>query len=808
MSWLNKILPDDLFACTGNDGVTYNIDGEQFTSLFPTRPWAGHLGGIFHIINVKNQKITLPYGVLAYQTNGGLIGEIFEIEIDQEVVFTTTEDCAGLFEGNEFSTWDFGEETSLKFVTSLKDFLLDCKKFNGVFDGDWSLASCTRLDKAFMNCHELNQPIPLTNLDSVSNASSVLREAHAFNQDINDWALDPTTADNAFQSARALNCDLNNWSMNQLSSYADMFNGASKFNGNIENWDVGNGKDYSNMFKDAEEFTGDLRQWDVPNGHSFKSMFKGATKFNGDISHWNVETGTDFSEMFMDASSFTGDISSWQTIDAINMDSMFENAALFNSNLDQWCVLNFSSMPPNFDAGATSYVLPRPQWGNCFLPPPWVNHPGGVFHVKDITGASELSLNSSYPQYNMDGTFRGNLDTIPAGMEVVFTTPANKTSIFSKRLPHENANVNWNFGDQTDTSQMTTATGMFANCMSFNGQFNGNWDLGIVETTTAMFSNCLEFNQNINHWNIGKVGKNWSSASFMFRGCLKYNQPLNNWDVSTVKDFNHMFYMQAYNVSDKWGVFNQDISGWDVSNATNFYRLFTFCNQFNYDLNSWNVEKVTNMRELLNGCTSMSFMPTNWNPVRCRDISKAFMQCTLMKANEDWSKWSVGNYRNLQDTFRSVPNFNGDLSSWDTTNCTSLEGLFHNCPSFNNSSIVNWNTSNCMYMTNMFRQSSSGARAFNQDISNWDVSKVRNMDHMFYNSLNFNQPVNKWNVQSNEEVYRMFYNTKINYDFSKWCVRQTYRDHREVFTNTPMENNTAWHLPPYGTCPGNEDGLG
>ena len=41
-----------------------------------------------------------------------------------------------------------------------------------------------------------------------------------------------------------------------------------------------------------------------------------------------------------------------------------------------------------------------------------------------------------------------------------------------------------------------------------------------------------------------------------------------------------------------------------------------------------------------------------------------------------------------------------------------------------------------------------GARLFNQDISNWDVSSVTTMVSMFQGASLFNQDISNWNVSS------------------------------------------------------------
>ena len=35
---------------------------------------------------------------------------------------------------------------------------------------------------------------------------------------------------------------------------------------------------------------------------------------------------------------------------------------------------------------------------------------------------------------------------------------------------------------------------------------------------------------------------------------------------------------------------------------------------------------------------------------------------------------------------------------------------------------------------------------FNENINDWDVSNVKNMEGMFEGCLKFNQPLDKWNV--------------------------------------------------------------
>jgi surface protein len=58
---------------------------------------------------------------------------------------------------------------------------------------------------------------------------------------------------------------------------------------------------------------------------------------------------------------------------------------------------------------------------------------------------------------------------------------------------------------------------------------------------------------------------------------------------------------------------------------------------------------------------------------------------------------------------------------------------------------------------------------FNGNISNWDVSKVECMHGMFYRTK-FNRDISKWNVSNVKDMSSMFENSKFNGDISKWNV--------------------------------------
>jgi len=54
-----------------------------------------------------------------------------------------------------------------------------------------------------------------------------------------------------------------------------------------------------------------------------------------------------------------------------------------------------------------------------------------------------------------------------------------------------------------------------------------------------------------------------------------------------------------------------------------------------------------------------------------------------------------------------------------------------------------------------------GARAFNQPIGGWDVSKVQSMERMVSCASAFNQPIGGWDVSKVKNMHFMLYGCPI-----------------------------------------------
>jgi len=252
-------------------------------------------------------------------------------------------------------------------VTNMHGMFNEADSFNQDIGG-WDTSSVTNMGRMFNDADLFNQNISGWDTSSVTNMGRMFRHAVSFNQDIGSWDTSSVTDMSCmFCYTDSFNHPISGWDVSNVADMFAMFGGASSFNQDIGGWDVSNVADMFAMFFRASSFNQDIGGWDTSSVTQMGLMFGDTSSFNQDIGGWDTSNVTDMSGMFADASSFNQDIGSWDTSSVTDMGSMFYNASSFNQDLSGWCVTNITSEPYKFDTGATSWILPRPEWGTCPL---------------------------------------------------------------------------------------------------------------------------------------------------------------------------------------------------------------------------------------------------------------------------------------------------------------------------------------------------------------------------------------------------------------------------------------------------------
>jgi len=159
-----------------------------------------------------------------------------------------------------------------------------------------------------------------------------------------------------------------------------------------------------------------------------------------------------------------------------------------------------------------------------------------------------------------------------------------------------------------------------------------------------------------------------------------------------------------------------------------------------------------------------------WGDIKWRSMKQAFMDCHNFTYNatdipdlsnvNDMSSMFYGNILSGGATFDQ------SLSDWDVSHIRNMHRMFWGADSFDQD-LSGWNVSHVTDMSSMFY----GADSFDQDLSGWNVSQVTDMSSMFSQADRFNQNLSNWNVSNVTNMSSMFASTvSFNQDLSSWNV--------------------------------------
>lgn len=185
--------------------------------------------------------------------------------------------------------------------------------------------------------------------------------------------------------------------------------------------------------------------------------------------------------------------------------------------------------------------------------------------------------------------------------------------------------------------------------------------------------------------------------------------------------------------------FNADVSGFQVSRVENMKETFKGCVLFNCDISKWNVSKVTDMTDILDNC--MSF-------------------------NKDILHWNTPTVSvSMKDKFKGTRVTKATLESLETHNVHEFDSMFENATFSSDAYEIldTLNLGSAISTRNMFKGSD-----FKGDVSQWDISKVRDMSGMFENVKTLNSNFGTWNTKNMRRIDDMFKGTSFAGDLSNW----------------------------------------
>ena len=660
---------------------------------------------------------------------------------------------------------------------------------------------------------DFNENISNLNLDKVESMHGLFRNNKSFNQNISKWNVGNAINMRKIFKDTSFNGDISLWNVSNVEYLAGAFRN-SKFNQDISKWDVGKVKSMIYVFTDSS-FNQDISGWNVENVTHMRYMFRNSP-FNQDISGWDVRKVIDFKGMFdgtpmegtvpkeyftilkdKDISVSTiknltqsdinyisgegldplsiielekkfGKIEYWEFDNVTNLSTLFYDSIL-NPNISDWDVGNIIKM-------------------NSLFKNSNFNQDISGWNVENVTNMRVMFKNSPFNQ-DISGwdvrkveDFKGMFDgtpmegTVPEEYFTVLkdkgSSTKDKGSSTKIKLTHSNIiniyNIDnqlsklekkfgrieeWKFDDSVNNLEY-----LFRN--SILNQDISKWDVSRVVNMQAMFKNS-EFNKDISQWDVRKV-KNMIE---MFKDS-QFNQDISKWIVSNVTNMYSMF---------RDSLFNQDISKWDVSNVVNMNSMFKY-SMFNQDISGWDVRLVEDFTDMFKGSPMEGTIPEEYFTVLKDEPSLS----TTKKITQNDIFVIMNDSNSIDNQLSKLEKKFGEIEDWKfDDDVYDFYSLFMG--SVSNDDISNWNVSKIETMSHMFE----GNTFFNQDISNWNVGKVENMNSMF-ESTNFNQDISKWNVGNVRNMSNMFKDSKFNQDISGWNVRKDV-NFTDMFKGSPME---------------------
>lgn len=146
---------------------------------------------------------------------------------------------------------------------------------------------------------------------------------------------------------------------------------------------------------------------------------------------------------------------------------------------------------------------------------------------------------------------------------------------------------------------------------------------------------------------------------------------------------------------------------------------------------------------------------------------------------------------NMESLFFSeaLNDFNGDISEWDVSNVVSMNHMFYDCKNFN-CDLSEWNVSSVKNMRSMFCNCYSFEGI---GLKSWDVSNLEIIEGMFCNCMNLDADLSKWDVKNVQQAIDTFFGCKkLSCDLNNWNMNNC-EEMNDMFYGCKNMNIPKWY---------------
>ena len=534
---------------------------------------------------------------------------------------------------------------------------------------------------------------------------------------------------------------------------------------------------------------------------SFYYLFQNCTslvKVNR-INEWNTSGITYMGQAFDSCINFNDNIGNWNMSNVTTFDRMFSHAGKFNNggspDINNWDTANVTFMRYMF---GTDGSVPGGTYTSF-------NQPIGNWNTSKVTNMNAMFTRNT--AFNQD-----------IGTKVVIKNGITYTA--------------WDTLNVTDMGGMFasgSATGVATPPNIFNNGGSDsikNWNTSKVTLMNSMFSGNPVFNQNIGTKVVTVNGVtytawdtlNVTSMSFMFNSFLNTADSFgifNNGGSDSIKNWNTSKVTTLLAFCQRQAFFNQDVgtkvvtvgsntyTAWNIENVTSLSNTFScsstvqagsFNNGGSDSIRNWNTSKVTTMSSLFNCQQSFN------QPIGTRVATINGITYTAWDTLNVTSMLFMLNAYTTANTLSGVFTNGGSpaISNWNTSKVTSFAAMFQNQPLFDrgiNTTVITingvtytaWDTLNVTNMSNVFGVYRNTG-IFNQNIDNWNTSKVTTMQSMFRGQILFDKAIGTKQVTVGGSTYKAWDTLNVTDMSGMFNANLLNSDAQGVFNNSSFNS--------------------